>query len=232
MVKSTAYPVKVRNPSTPAQVPQVPATLLHQPQLVFNNIQSVPNTVVMTRPSSIPSIVTNVPAKQQIVRTPGVSLSQPTPAIQTVDEIAFPASQLLSQFTAPTVKKLQSPPFVQAVPGGQVAPAVQATLPVVQLPGPGGTTKKTIQPIQPSKPIEMIVTPGNQATKITPTITTLVKKNAPSVSSPEDQKMLNKTIPSLCVVVRPASSVPDAVNVKKRETLGEVTTCVLRFKSP
>ncbi|KAK4007770.1 hypothetical protein OUZ56_012922 [Daphnia magna] len=45
-------------------------------------------------------------------------------------------------------------------------------------------------------------------------------KKVPSGRTTEDPKLLSKTTPSLCVVVRPPNAVPDAVNAKKREALG------------
>ncbi len=240
LVKST-YQVKVRNTNPPASsIPQVPpTTMLHHPQIIN---QSVPNTVVVSRPPN-PSNITNVPAKMQILRTPGVN--PPAPAIQTVEDAAFPASQLLSQFTA--AKKVKTSPFVQNLPGPQVSQSspVQVTQPIqvnqpmihhaqpvqaiqstVQV---SGAVKKTTQLIQPNKPSErlpsMASPPINQQMKTITTSFIPSKKNVPTVS-PEDPKMLSKTIPSLCVVVRPANSLPDSVNAKKREGLGRFSDCL------
>lgn len=180
------------------------------------------------------------------------AVNQPSPVTMTIDEGAFPASQLLSKFTESTAKKQKSIPSVQqtsqavqALQIAQAAPTIQSTQGILtnQTLQSSGTLKKPFsnvtvhlhQPVQPSEIAPSSATSvsasiSQQSKAPTSSTITTTKKNAQSGSIVEDPKLLSKTIPSLCVVVRPANAVPDAVNQKKRETLGNIYCCCHRNK--
>ncbi|KZR99855.1 putative Zinc finger protein 280D, partial [Daphnia magna] len=111
----------------------------------------------------------------------------------------------------------------------KVAPASQAVLvtPPIQL---SGNAKKTsnnlsLNATKPNKPPDVPTAPATVQSNQLMTVVTLPSnvpppaKKVPSGRTTEDPKLLSKTTPSLCVVVRPANAVPDAVNAKKREAL-------------
>jgi len=269
-VKST-YQVKVRNHIAP--VAQLPTPVVQQ---TINNPRNGP-TPFAIRPPITPS-VPNVPTPplkifRPINQSAALLSAVDESLVPAVDETPFPASQLLSQFTATTTKKLKTAPCIQP---SQVPQTGQALPQIVQVAQPAQTAKVTQvshtakppqtvqtpkvtqavqvvqatqvaqvtpaiqggnnkrassnQPVQtqkPNKPSEIsqapaVTIPTNQLMTMlaVPPNSTPPTKNITSVPPPEDSKLLSKTIPSLCVVVRPANAVPDAVNIKKREALG------------
>jgi hypothetical protein len=264
LVKST-YQVKVRNPVAPA--PQFPTPAVQQ---TINNPRNGPTPFVM-RPPIIPPVasVSSSPPKtiKPINQTSTTLPAVDETSIPVVDEPAFPASQLLTQFTATTTKKQKAAPFVQPSQVPQMVQVTQApqnakvlqvgqTIKLPQTVQPTKTTQsvqaaqatqvsQVSQPIQGLKrvssnqtvpmqkpnqqseipPAPAVAIPTSQLMTIlaVPSNSTPPTKNIPSappVPPPEDSKMLSKTIPSLCVVVRPANALPDVVNSKKREALG------------
>ncbi|KAI9554420.1 hypothetical protein GHT06_019692 [Daphnia sinensis] len=268
LVKSTCL-VKVRNPVPPTPPP--PSVGQHS----LNNSRSGPNVFMVrppiaTAPPLPPKVL--VPANQSPVPIPTTQEGTPPlvneASFPVVEETPFPASQLLSQFTATTVKKQKPAPLshtaetvhvsqvvhsshpptvTQVTPAAKVpqvaptvkaphvvhipkvAPASQAVLvtPPIQL---GGNAKKansipSLNATKPNKPPDVPTAPAavqsNQlmAAVTLPSNVAPPAKNVASGHTTEDPKLLSKTIPSLCVVVRPANAVPDAVNAKKREAL-------------
>ncbi|XP_057375322.1 uncharacterized protein LOC130696250 isoform X2 [Daphnia carinata] len=126
---------------------------------------------------------------------------------------------------APTVKVSH----VVQIP--KVAPASQAVLvtPSIQLSGNAKKANSNPSPnaTKPNKPPDAPTVPAPVQSNQLMTAVTLPSNPPPPAKSvqkesghtSEDPKLLSKTIPSLCVVVRPANAVPDAVNAKKREAL-------------
>lgn len=269
LVKST-YLVKVRNPVPPA-TQLTPSVGQHS----LNNPRSGPNLFIVRPPiPTAPSLPTKVlvPVNQSPVQIPTTQEGTPPfvneASFPVVEETPFPASQLLSQFTATTAKKQKPaplshtaetvqvsqvvhsshPPIVTQVTPAvvvpqvaptvkvphvvqipKVAPASQAVLvtPPIQL---SGNAKKTsnnpsLNATKPNKPPDVPTAPATVQSNQLMTVVTLPSnvpppaKNVPSGHTTEDPKLLSKTTPSLCVVVRPANAVPDAVNAKKREAL-------------
>lgn len=275
LVKSTQH-FLVRNPVIPAT--QLPTSIIQRP---LTNPRGGPHMFTVRSPVPIaPSLPAKLlqPTNQCSVPIPATQEGTPPSVEETtcpvVKETPFPASQLLSQFTATTAKKQKPAPFThtvenvqvpqpvqvahsdqppvmtQATPaakGSQVATTVKAPQAVqihktasapqvahvtqpIQLSGnikkassnPSLNTQKTNKPI-PEIPTAPSLVPSNQLMAIpaVPFSATPPVKNVSSGQTQEDPKVLSKTIPSLCVVVRPANAVPDAVNSKKREALGE-----------
>lgn len=209
-VKST-YHVKIRN---------------HQAPVSAQTLQKVvnPNT---TGNQPIPnSLLKNLPSNSNIVRAvPSVSQSSLTkvvaPAVQILPEHPpmemppYPASQLLSHFTS---NKPKQPQIVQLVQPLQLQQNVALAINKVQ-PNKPPVIKPVAaapQPVPPTIKLPEIRTE--------PTAGQVQRKSTPAplaaASAPDDQKNLSKSVPSLCVVVKPSKSIPDVMNQKKRETLG------------
>lgn len=151
---------------------------------------------------------------------------QAIPQTIQVAQAAQTAKVIQLSHTVKLPQTVQTPKVTQAV---QVAQATQVAQVTPSISGGNNKRAGSNQPVptqKPNKPSETSQAPA--VTIPTSQLMTILAvpsnatpaKNTASVPPPEDTKMLSKTIPSLCVVVRPANSVPDIVNAKKREALG------------
>lgn len=164
------------------------------------------------------------------------------PASQLLSKFTETTARKQQKSFASTVHAAQTQDFsvqviqpVQITQPSQTVHPVQSTQPsqtvhAVQSNSLTGSSKKPVNVTlakqvgqQPVQSPEIFVSSSsnpistNQQTKTTIATSATTKKVGSSV---DDSKLLSKTIPSLCVVVRPASAVPDEVNQKKRESLG------------
>ncbi|XP_046649448.1 uncharacterized protein LOC124340801 isoform X2 [Daphnia pulicaria] len=150
---------------------------------------------------------------------------QAIPQTIQVAQAAQTAKVIQLSHTVKLPQTVQTPKVTQAV---QVAQATQVAQVTPSISGGNNKRASSNQPVptqKPNKPSETSQAPA--VTIPTSQLMTILAvpsnatpaKNTASVPPPEDTKMLSKTIPSLCVVVRPANSVPDIVNAKKREAL-------------
>lgn len=233
---NTKHQVRIQN-FAPQQLPPSSShsysTTTSQPLSVIvesklTTSSSQPSSTSSANPSGAISTTNQVP-----VTKPGI---QPLPALSTVLDAAFPASQLLSKFTATTIMKQRTAQADQAslhqqtlqhnqnIQASQNIQSIQQnnSVPLIHdmLKKPNGS--QAIVAPQHNKLQDTTVPSASHIgkTQSVPTPSTINAGKKTNSSGSDDPKLLVKTIPSLCVYVRPLSLVPEVVNQKKRESLG------------
>jgi len=213
-VKST-YHVKIRNHQASAQTLQKvanPSTTGNQP--IHNSLlKNLPpnSNIVRAVPSASQSSLTKVvaPAAQILPEHPPMEMAP------------YPASQLLSHFTSNKPKQPQMVQLVQPLQLQQNASLATNKVPPNK-PLPNKPVPVATQPVPPTIKLPEIRT-ESAASQVQRKITAAPPAAA---SAPDDQKNLSKSVPSLCVIVKPSKSIPDVMNQKKRETLGILYTSI------